>query len=42
LRALINAGKAYQEGIPVSEHMREMAHDHILQRGVRFRETGPV
>jgi hypothetical protein len=44
LRALINAGKAwviaYQEGVPVSEYVREMVHDHILQTGARFRETG--
>jgi hypothetical protein len=40
LRALINAGKAYQEGVPVLEYVREMVHDHILQRGARFRETG--
>jgi len=40
LRALINVGKAYQEGVPVSEYVREMVHDHILQRGARFRETG--
>jgi hypothetical protein len=31
---------AYQEGIPVSEYVREMVHDHILQRGARFRGTG--
>ena len=37
LRALINAGKAYQEGVPVSEYVREMVHDHILQRGARLR-----
>jgi len=37
LRALINAGKAYQEHVPVSEHVREMVHDHILQRGARLR-----
>ncbi|MGA2239475.1 MAG: hypothetical protein ABSG74_09705 [Candidatus Bathyarchaeia archaeon] len=44
MRALINAGKAwviaYQEGVPVSEYVREMVHDHILQTGARFRETG--
>jgi len=33
-------GFAYQEGVPVSEYVREMVHDHILQRGGRFRETG--
>ena len=33
LRALINVGKAYQEGVPVSEYVREMVRDHILQRG---------
>jgi hypothetical protein len=31
---------AYQEGVPVSEYVREMVHDHILQREARFRETG--
>ena len=40
LRALINAGKAYQEGVPVSEYVRGMVHDHILQMGARFREAG--
>ena len=39
MRALINARKAYQEGVPVSEYAREMVHDHILQRRARFRET---
>jgi len=40
LRALINAGKAYQEGLPVSEYVHEMVHDQILQKGARFKETG--
>ena len=37
---LSSTGKACQEGVPVSEYVREMVHDHILQRGARFRETG--
>jgi len=42
LRAFINTGKAYQEGVPVSEYVREMVHDHILQRGPVSGKRGPV
>jgi len=46
LRALSNAGKAwvitYQEGVPVPEYVRQMVHDHILQKGAVFREKGAV
>jgi len=28
---------AYQEGVPVSEYVRETVHDHILQKGARLR-----
>ncbi|MGA2239878.1 MAG: hypothetical protein ABSG74_11765 [Candidatus Bathyarchaeia archaeon] len=31
---------AYQEGVPVSEYVRETVHDHILERGGAFRERG--
>jgi hypothetical protein len=31
---------SHDVGVPVSEYVREMVHDHILQRGARFREPG--
>ncbi len=31
---------AYQEGVPVSEYVRDMVRDHILERGAAFRERG--
>ncbi len=42
MRLLINAGKAYQEGVPVSEYLREMVHDHILQGGPVSGKRGHV
>jgi len=31
---------AHEDGVPVSEYVREMVREHILQRGARFRESG--
>jgi len=31
---------ACQSGIPVAEYVRGLVHDHILKRGVAFREKG--
>ena len=31
---------AYQDRVPVSEYVRRMMHDNILERGAAFRERG--
>jgi len=31
---------AHEDGVPVSEYVREMVREHILQRGARFMEPG--
>jgi hypothetical protein len=31
---------AFQSGVPLAEYVRGMVHDHILQRGAAFRESG--
>jgi hypothetical protein len=31
---------AFQSGVPLAEYVRDMVHDHILQRGAAFRERG--
>jgi len=31
---------AFQTGVPLAEYVRVMVHDHILQRGAGFRESG--
>lgn len=31
---------AFQSGVPLAEYVRDMVHDHILERGGAFRERG--
>ena len=31
---------AFQSGVPLAEYVRDMVHDHILQRGAAFQERG--
>ena len=31
---------AFQSNVPLAEYVRDMVHDHILQRGAAFRERG--
>ena len=31
---------AFQSDVPLTEYVRNMVHDHILQRGAAFRERG--
>jgi len=31
---------AFQSDVPLAEYVRDMVHDHILERGAAFRERG--